>query len=73
MFLMLISVILDTIMMTVEFSKETGTLVITCGLRTQVFYVMLTSQIEIEELAPLCSPESDSVSYRQQPSPHSCK
>ena len=64
MMLMLLSVILDTFMMTMDF-RVAGTLVITTGLSTQGVYIMVTSQIEIEELAPLCSPETDSVNFKK--------
>lgn len=60
--MMLISVILDTIMMTAPNLSTFGTLVIATGVNSsETFFIICTELDHLEMLAPLCSSESDSV------------
>ena len=61
MIVMLTTVILDTFMMTIEFSYF-GTFVLDNGLNRHVHFRTHVVEDDEIDLAPLCIPESDSVS-----------
>lgn len=54
----LIWIVMDTIMMTIPMVDiESGVLVLTTGLEREVYFILVTTEDDLELLAPLCSPE----------------